>query len=88
MERGVTRHENTPKALARLVPEGPDVYDVGGEQLDVALARMKDFGIVTSSGMVSVYGDRPEKKCGIRTGMEIFLRRLSIYDFICSDTFA
>lgn len=74
-------------ALARLAPEGIDVYydNVGGEQLEVALTRMKDFGQIISSGMVAVYNDPDEEKYGIRTGMNIFLKRLTINGFICSD---
>lgn len=61
-------------------------YDnVGGEQLEVALTRMKDFGTVISSGMVAVYNYPDEEKYGIRTGMNIFLKRLTINGFICTD---
>lgn len=79
--------EKTADALSRLAPEGIDVYydNVGGEQLEVALTRMKDFGQIISSGMVAVYNDPDEKKYGIRTGMNIFLRRLTINGFVCSD---
>ncbi|ROV96782.1 hypothetical protein VMCG_07862 [Cytospora schulzeri] len=59
---------------------GVDVYydNVGGEQLEVALTRMKDFGQVISSGMVAVYNYPDEENYGIRSGMNIFLKRLSI----------
>lgn len=46
---------------------------------------MKDFGHIISSGMVSVYVYPDEEKYGIRTGMNIFLKRLTITGFICSD---
>lgn len=109
--------EKTATALARLAPEGLDVYydNVGGEQLETALTMMKDFGnigkpllltlfkieilfplaikrlasshvwLIVSSGMVSVYHYPDEEKYGIRTGMNIFLKRLTIKGFICSD---
>lgn len=38
-----------------------------------------------SSGMVSVYNYPEEEKYGIKTVMNIFLKRLTIYGFICSD---
>lgn len=79
--------EKTADALTRLAPEGIDVYydNVGGEQLEVALTRMKDFGHIVSSGMMSVYMYPDEEKYGIRTGMNIFLKRLTINGFVCSD---
>lgn len=58
---------------------------MGGEQLEVALTRMKDLGHIISSCMVSVYMYPDEAKYGIRTGMNTFLRRLTIIGFICSD---
>lgn len=80
--------EKTADALTRLAPEGIDFYydNVGGEQLEVALTRMKDFGHVISSGMMSVYMFPDEEKYVIRTGMSIFLKRLTIHGFVCSDT--
>ncbi|GJN69665.1 hypothetical protein PLICBS_003715 [Purpureocillium lilacinum] len=79
--------EATGAALDRLAPEGLDVYydNVGGEQLETALTRMKDYGTIVSSGMVSVYNYPDEEKYGIRTGMNIFLKRLTIHGFVCSD---
>ncbi|KAK7747078.1 hypothetical protein SLS62_009234 [Diatrype stigma] len=79
--------ENTGSALSRLAPEGLDVYydNVGGEQLETALTRMKDFGNIVSSGMVSQYNYPEEEKYGIRTLMNVFLKRLTINGFICSD---
>lgn len=57
--------EKTADALTRLAPEGIDVYydNVGGEQLEVALTRMKDFGNIVSSGMISVCKFDPEQFC-------------------------
>ncbi|KAL9105785.1 MAG: hypothetical protein Q9227_009087 [Pyrenula ochraceoflavens] len=79
--------ESTREALARLAPEGIDAYydNVGGEQLETALTCMKDFGTIVSSGMVSQYNIPDEEKYGVRTGMNIFLKRLTINGFICSD---
>lgn len=41
--------------------------------------------MVISSGMVAVYGKPEAEKYGVRTLMEIFLRRLTVQGFICSD---
>lgn len=79
--------DKTTEALAKYAPEGLDVYydNVGGEQLEAALTHMKDFGTVIASGMIAVYETPEEEKYGVRTLMEIFLRRLTIHGFICSD---
>ncbi|KAI2618347.1 hypothetical protein GGR54DRAFT_605123 [Hypoxylon sp. NC1633] len=81
------KEETTAAALARLAPGGLDFYydNVGGEQLEVALTKIKDYGVIVSSGMISQYNKPDEEKYGIRTGMNIFFKRLSIYGFICSD---
>lgn len=59
------KSEKTADALTRLAPEGIDVYydNVGGEQLEVALTRMKDFGNIVSSGMISVCTCGPKLSC-------------------------
>ncbi|KAF3056641.1 2-alkenal reductase (NADP(+)-dependent) [Daldinia childiae] len=81
------KNETTAEALKRLAPDGLDVYydNVGGEQLETALTVMKDYGTIVSSGMVSQYNLLNEEKYGIKTGMNIFLKRLTIRGFICSD---
>ncbi|OTB00906.1 hypothetical protein M426DRAFT_323903 [Hypoxylon sp. CI-4A] len=79
--------ETTDAALKRLAPEGLDIYydNVGGEQFETALNHMKDFGIIVSSGMVSQYSLPFEEKYGIKSCMNIFLKRLTIYGFIAID---
>ncbi|KAI1393105.1 NAD(P)-binding protein [Hypoxylon trugodes] len=79
--------ETTAAALQRLAPEALDIYydNVGGEQFETALVAMKDYGTIVSSGMVSQCNRPVEEKYGIRTGMNIFLKRLTIYGFVCSD---
>ncbi|KAK7962079.1 uncharacterized protein PG986_002904 [Apiospora aurea] len=79
--------EKTADALARLAPEGLDVYyeNVGGEQLEMALEHMKDFGTIIASGMVSQYNIPDQDKYGVRTLMNIVLKRLSVHGFICAD---
>ncbi|KAK6954871.1 hypothetical protein Daesc_004843 [Daldinia eschscholtzii] len=81
------KEETTVDALKRLVPDGVDVYydNVGGEQLETALTAMKDYGTIVASGMMSQYNLLDEEKYGIKTGMNIFLKRLTIKGFVCSD---
>jgi NADPH-dependent curcumin reductase CurA len=60
------KKERTKDALARLAPEGLDIYyeNVGGEQLADALDAMKDFGRIVACGMVSLVGLACGGKCG------------------------
>ncbi len=53
------KKEKTKDALARLAPEGLDIYyeNVGGEQLEAALDAMKDYGRIVACGMVSLTRD-------------------------------
>lgn len=75
--------ERTADALTRLAPEGIDVYydAVGGEQLETALTRMKDYGQIIASGMIATY----HQPWAIRTALHIVYKRLSVNGFICSD---
>lgn len=41
--------------------------------------------MLVSSGMISVYNYPEEERYGIKTLMNVFLKRLTIYGFICSD---
>ncbi|KAK8061766.1 NAD(P)-binding protein [Apiospora phragmitis] len=79
--------EPVAAALARLAPEGLDVYyeNVGGEQLETALEHMKDFGTIIASGMISQYNIPDQDKYGVKNLMNIVLKRLSVHGFICSD---
>jgi NADPH-dependent curcumin reductase CurA len=49
------KREKAGEALARLAPEGIDIYyeNVGGEQLEAALEAMNNHGRVVACGMVS-----------------------------------
>ncbi|KAI0911972.1 hypothetical protein F4823DRAFT_560374 [Ustulina deusta] len=81
--------EKTRDALARLAPEGLDVYydNVGGEQLESALLAMKDHGTIVASGMISQYNKPLEDNYGVKTLMQIVFKRLKIFGFICSDKY-
>ena len=81
------KKENPSDALARLAPRGLDIYydNVGGEQLDAALAAMKDFGRIVSSGAISQYNLPQAEKYGVKNMMLLFLKRLTMQGFIVSD---
>lgn len=53
------RSEDVDRALARLCPDGVDVYfdNVGGRVLEAVLEHMKDFGRIVGCGMISGYND-------------------------------
>ncbi|KAI0100986.1 putative zinc-type alcohol dehydrogenase-like protein PB24D3.08c [Nemania sp. FL0031] len=79
--------ETTADALARLAPEGLDVYydNVGGEQFETAITRMKDFGTIIVSGMISQFNTPDEERYGVKSLMHIVYKRLSLQGFVCSD---
>ncbi|KAI0153312.1 putative zinc-type alcohol dehydrogenase-like protein PB24D3.08c [Xylariaceae sp. FL1272] len=79
--------ESAASALDRLAPEGLDIYydNVGGEQLETALSRMKDFGTVVVSGMISQVNVPDDQKYGVKTLLNIVYRRLKVQGFVCSD---
>ena len=51
--------ENLVEAIAHHSPEGVDIYydNVGGNQLDAALALMNKFGRIVGCGAISGYND-------------------------------
>jgi len=67
-------------------PDGIDVYfdNVGGRQLEAALAHMKEFGRVVLCGMIEQY-NAEELPPGPRTLLQAVTRRLKLQGFIVSD---
>jgi len=72
-------------ALKRLAPEGIDIYyeNVGGEQLEAAIASMKDHGRIIACGMISQYN--ATEPYGVKNLMQIVAKRLKIQGFIVGD---
>jgi NADPH-dependent curcumin reductase CurA len=62
------KKEKPSEALKRLALDGIDIYyeNVGGEQLEAALANMNNFGRIVVSGMISQYSFPPEKQYGVK----------------------
>jgi NADPH-dependent curcumin reductase CurA len=72
--------------LAAAAPDGIDVYfdNVGGTQLEAALAAIRPFGRVIACGSISRYNDeRPEP--GPRNLFVMVTKRLRLQGFIVSD---
>ncbi|OJZ84436.1 hypothetical protein ASPFODRAFT_48464 [Aspergillus luchuensis CBS 106.47] len=76
--------EKPADALARLAPEGLDIYyeNVGGEHLEAALNAMNDFGRIVVCGMISQYngGGYP-----IKNITNVLTKRLDMRGFIVGD---
>ncbi|KAI8933904.1 hypothetical protein NX059_009597 [Plenodomus lindquistii] len=79
--------EKPADALARLAPNGIDIYyeNVGGEQLEAAINAMNDFGRIVACGMISQYNTRPEESYPIRNLMHVVAKRLTMRGFIVTD---
>ncbi|PYI00776.1 NAD(P)-binding protein [Aspergillus sclerotiicarbonarius CBS 121057] len=76
--------EKPGDALARLAPQGIDIYyeNVGGEHLEAALTAMNDFGRIVVCGMISQYngGGYP-----IKNITYVLTKRLDMRGFIVGD---
>jgi NADPH-dependent curcumin reductase CurA len=79
--------EKPADALARLAPDGIDIYyeNVGGEQLEAAINAMKDFGRIIACGMISQYNSKPEDVYPIRNLMQVVAKRITMRGFIVGD---
>merc|ERR1711974_402370 len=58
------KNEKPADALARLAPNGVDIYyeNVGGEHLEAAINAMNNFGRIIACGMISQYNTKPEEQ--------------------------
>lgn len=81
------KKEDAHAALARLAPEGIDIYyeNVGGEQLEAALAAMNLFGRIVACGMISQYNKSSDDLYGVKNMTLIVTKRLKMQGFIVSD---
>ena len=79
--------EKPADALARLAPNGVDIYyeNVGGEQLEAAINAMNNFGRIIACGMISQYNNKPEEAYPIKNLMNVVAKRLTMRGFIVSD---
>lgn len=81
------KKEKPADALARLAPNGIDIYyeNVGGEQLEAALDALNPFGRIIACGMISQYNAKPGEQYPIRNLMHVVGKRLTIRGFIVGD---
>lgn len=81
------KKEKPADALARLAPNGIDIYyeNVGGEQLEAAINAMNNFGRIIACGMISQYNAKPGEQYPIRNLMQVVAKRLTIRGFIVGD---
>ncbi|KAI9682280.1 MAG: hypothetical protein M1817_000334 [Caeruleum heppii] len=81
------KKESAGAALKRLVPNGLDIYyeNVGGEQLDAALVNMNDHGRIVACGMVSQYNLKPDELYGVKSLMQVVVKRVTFRGFIVGD---
>ncbi|CBX97553.1 hypothetical protein IAQ61_001234 [Plenodomus lingam] len=79
--------ESPAAALARLAPNGIDIYyeNVGGEQLEAAINAMNNFGRIVACGMISQYNLKPSEQYPIRNLMQVVAKRLTMRGFIVAD---
>jgi len=77
--------EDVGEALNRLAPGGVDIdfEQVGGPIMAAVIARMKPFGRVVVSGLISQYNGEPPD--GIVLGPMLYVRRLLVQGFIILD---
>jgi NADPH-dependent curcumin reductase CurA len=81
------KKEKTKDALARLAPEGLDIYydNVGGEQLDGAIWHIKVGARIVVCGMITQYGKPPEEWTGIKNLLLFLERRATMRSFLVWD---
>ncbi|MCJ1257121.1 hypothetical protein MMC24_004946 [Lignoscripta atroalba] len=81
------KKEKPTEALARLAPGGIDIYyeNVGGEQLDAALAALTNWGRIVTCGMISQYNVKEGEEYGVKNLAAVVMKRLTIRGFIVSD---
>jgi len=81
------KKEKPADALARLCPDGIDIYyeNVGGEQLEAAINAMKPFGRIIACGMISQYNSKPEEMYPIRNLIQVVGKRIKMQGFIVGD---
>ncbi|KAF2139993.1 uncharacterized protein K452DRAFT_327902 [Aplosporella prunicola CBS 121167] len=81
------KKEKAADALARLCPDGVDIYyeNVGGEQLEEAINAMNNHGRIVACGMISQYNLEPQNMYGVKNLFHIVSKRITMRGFIVSD---
>jgi NADPH-dependent curcumin reductase CurA len=81
------KNEKPADALARLAPDGIDIYyeNVGGVQLEAALNAFNNNGRIIACGMVAEYNKKDEEKYGLKNLFQFIAKRLTMRGFIVGD---
>ncbi|KAF1955230.1 NAD(P)-binding protein [Byssothecium circinans] len=81
------KKEKPADALARLAPNGIDIYyeNVGGEHLEAAINAMNNFGRIVACGMISQYNAKPHEIYPIKNLLLVVGKRITMRGFIVSD---
>ncbi|KAI1495788.1 hypothetical protein F5X99DRAFT_402391 [Biscogniauxia marginata] len=81
------KKEKPVDALARLAPEGLDIYyeNVGGAHLEGAIEHLKNRGRIVVCGMIESYNTPLEQRYGVRNLVEFFAKRLTMRGFVVMD---
>ncbi|KAK0654863.1 hypothetical protein B0T16DRAFT_315193 [Cercophora newfieldiana] len=81
------KKEKTEDALARLAPEGVDIYydNVGGEQLDAVMWSINVGARIVACGMISQYNKPPEEWTGIKNLLLFLEKRATMQAFLVTD---
>ena len=83
------KKETVDQGLARLAPEGIDIYydNVGGETLDAALLQMNPYGRIVACGAISQYTrvQGPYTGYGVTNIFNITVKRITMAGHIVSD---
>ncbi|KNG84090.1 oxidoreductase, zinc-binding dehydrogenase family [Aspergillus nomiae NRRL 13137] len=78
------KKETPASALARLAPQGLDIYyeNVGGEHLEAAIDALNQFGRIVACGMISEYNSAPHP---IKNLHKIVTKSLEMRGFIVAN---
>lgn len=81
------RTEKPSEALARLCPDGIDIYydNVGGEQLEAAIDRMNRGGRIVVCGMISQYNKQQTEGYGIKNLFQFVAQGLTMKGFLVGE---
>lgn len=81
------KKEKPADALARLAPEGIDIYfeNVGGEHLDAALNAMNVHGRIVTCGMISDYNKPPNERYGVKSLFQVVTKQILMQGYLVGD---
>ena len=81
------KKEKPADALARLAPQGIDIYydNVGAEHLEAALGAFNPHGRIVACGMIADYSKPPAEKYPIRNLFTFIGKKLTMQGFIVGD---